>query len=166
MKKKELRMKRSSILLLNQVFQNVPKNANKYFIEACFRNKKILNDEASIIQEVLDNKTPEERDYIQQEQMLFSKYTYTKDGNVFFKDEDSKEQFTSSLEELKNSKKDVYDSLSKKIAEEESYLKEEVSISLYLISFDHIPENISNEIYETLREHDLIDFQEDELILG
>lgn len=121
-----------------------PKIYNKYFLMACYANKKVLETF------VIDIET-KAQEIITEE---FVKFRNSYDSLVAeFKqstDDVAKVELENKIKELVDSNVTVIEEHQKRDSEFVSWIKEEVEVELKPISFDNIPEELSKDVFDSL----------------
>lgn len=158
MNKQTFTFPKSELYSLNTIFNGDYRGTmNKNFIEFCIRNKKIIEVEFEILKKMFEP-TDEEMDYLKKEYSILKTHAkLTVEGEVSLPlSIPDLDKYNVDIQNLKNENVDIFNSLKSKKTLEEQTLKEEITIDLYTIDYQYIPESFDYSSYFVLRSLNLI----------
>lgn len=163
MQKLTITISKGNVIKLYNLLTEAKGSFNKNYLEFIIRNKKILESEKEVFDEMF-KETPEQEEYIKEEYMLMDKYAIkNNNGQIKFPVIIKKEfvdDFNKGIETLKETKKEVFDSIIKKENEKGIALSEEVQLEIYQIPFEKLPDTISTDLYEMLRNNNFVELSD------
>jgi len=158
MNKQTFTFPKGELYSLNTIFNGDYRGTmNKNFIEFCIRNKKIIEVEFEILKKMFEP-TDEETDYLKKEYAVLKNHAkLTIEGEVALPVSITDlDKYHADILLLKNENIYIFNSLKGKKELEEQTLKEEITIDLYTIDYQYIPESFDYSSYFVLRSLDLI----------
>lgn len=161
MNKVQVEIKKNDVLKIYD-FLNQIKSSNKYFIEFSIRNKKILEVEKEILEKSFEN-TDKENEYLKSEFEIINKYCVKrKNGDLEFPlmvKEGEEDNYANEMTKLKEDNLDIYNTIISKNEDRKKSLEEKIKLELHQINFERIPDEINSDMYELLRNYELITFE-------